>query len=264
MLRRGELRDLLSGEAYGTRLVAVSCPGPAQGIVPQECAARLRDSLHAGIGSTSAVHILLARYGEGVVDDAVAWMGWHNLVVAPEDAPSPEPMPPPVIIDGQDDVGFVVHAAAALVAVGGLWAEMPVGPLDGEFEPSSAEIRVVRCFSRRLDVGRTGLALRVALTDRSSGQPWPRDELGRLQRVEDGRIASEQAQRAVWARHPELFDGPTVGDESAPDRMAPNRSPGHPVGLVRWWLAAATRRTGPWTRWTADQDGRPRTPRPAA
>jgi hypothetical protein len=111
---------------------------------------------------------------------------WEGLVVAPEDRATPGAAN--TLVD--NDAGLTAHAAHALVTIAGLWLT-PAGNKPDLIEqlrgaPAGAlpvTVRVVRCFSRSVELGY--VADHVAASALHSNGGWPRPDAERFDRARD-------------------------------------------------------------------------------
>ena len=202
--RRVQLEGYLADAqaSTGLRVVALSAVDAHPAQADADRAQGLFNRLQ-GKHVASPIHCVLTRHGKGGWDPALAWMAWHTLVVAPEDAWHPGRAPEPMRIG--DNGEYVIHCAAALATVAGLWCGMGEGPLDDVPVPGNRDVTVVRSFMRRLDAAPVSTALRRQLTSTEHGLPAPVGLTGPLVEVENVRGAAAAAVEALWTQNAPLF-----------------------------------------------------------
>ena len=237
------------------RLTAFNVAGAADAFVDPDVAGYL----YTGLGSypVTAISAVATRHGAGGWRTGFERLGWHNLVIAPEDAWSPDRQPSQYL-ENSNDEEFVAHAAASLASITGLWPGVGRAPFDG-IEPPIEQVQVVRAFHRRLDASAVGSKLRHALTDMSGGLPRPRDHYGSCEHLQRPDTAADSIADGVMGRHARLFEF-QLEPEPVPEREAIGawaavkqffrlllealrRAPGELVSRVVNSAAAATSRT---------------------
>lgn len=133
-------------------------------------------------------------------------VGWHYLVVSPEDTSSPGVGSAP--IDSSRPGGLDTQRASQLAGLLGLWNGVAEAPLDSEEVGSLIRFRIVRGFHRRLSGDSTEQAVRSALLDVDSGYPRPDHEGGRCIYVENPAGAAQQAVSQLWEAYAHVLRGP--------------------------------------------------------
>jgi hypothetical protein len=145
------------------------------------------------------VRIVLNR-GEPAQRETLARGGWHNLLVAPEDAHGPGGGHA-VLCPTRDPVDIGRHAAPVVAGVLGLWSGLPDCPLDVERPPADPRLRPVRVFYRRVDATPVEDVLRSLVLSTSPDLPLPRIPAAQVTYVDaPGRACAEMAKR-LWDRH---------------------------------------------------------------
>lgn len=185
------------------RLVAVTdlLPGPHR--VKDSEAVVLRDAVTAALPGreTVSLHLItVARDGEAVGEQE-AWLGWHNLVLAPENSPSP--------VHGVAPVGTSApiglrrtHAAAALASLAGLWADSPGSPMDDSGPAVGRVLTAVRTYSRHLSAASVQSQLLIRVADMTDGYPVPLVDGQHAAVLENPQQAAEGMCRDLFAQHP--------------------------------------------------------------
>lgn len=221
------------------RLVVLSAPGVDDAVSDPQAAATLFTRLTQGFDGTVAIHLLAPRQGMGRWRADVGWYGWHNLVLAPEEAWHPRAFRE-ILGAATPDVDVVGHVATGLATVAGLWRELPVSPVDDRRPPASGAVRVIRVFVRRVEAAEVEYALRVELADVSAGLPRPRaNRTERVPAVADDAAAARAMADAVVRKHPELFAVSRVQPAPAPVQNIDWRQA---VSMMLAFLVAALRR----------------------
>lgn len=179
--------------------------------------ANLLASSAGGAARTVRVRALLAR--PGMMHPAQARLGvdgWHNLLIAPEDARGPGlghiGLP---ASDSAADIGR--HSAPVLAAVLGLWRDIEHAPLDQAPVVPGEVVRLTRSFYRKLETGQAEAELRRQLLSQEGGLPLPNDQRAPVVYVNDVELAAATMADQFWRKHAAIL-------RSA--RREPERSPG--------------------------------------
>jgi hypothetical protein len=225
------------------RLVPVSAFGAASGAVTEQVAMFLYTGLHAiRNGRVSPVHCLVGRHGQGGFDPGRTWPGWHTVVVAPEDAWTPEATATDLTYEHSDGE-YHNHVAAAVASLTGLWEEVDEAPFDAVRPDGVSRPVVARAFVRHLDGAAVAAQLRHVLTDLSVGLPRPRHGSTTCQHLRQPEAGVKRTAQAVLDRHSALFamrsHQPTV-------RRRQQLGAGAALRMFGRFVLDAVRRT-PWT-----------------
>ena len=231
ILANGTIRRVGLGEYLAdqqglslVRLLALSSHAPDACVVDQGVASRLRNELQgAYAGRVVPLHCIVTRHGAGGWQPQTCWLGWHNLVLAPEEAWDPQPHTFAEVLEapGHDDE-FVAHATCGLLSLAGLWTGMEEGPFDATAIPPQS-VRVTRAFVRRLDVGSVAREVRNRIIGLSEGLPRPwTAAAGRLEYIDDAESATKQIADGLRDRYSALF---------RMDREVPRLRPAKPITL---------------------------------
>jgi hypothetical protein len=204
------------------RLLVVGVVGAEAAVVEHASAQRLNNALRQGSGEVVPIHCVLARHGAGRWRTDVGWAGWHNAVVAPEEAWHPGAFPE-VLYDGGDDDEFLGHCALAAAGSAGLWLGMSEGPFDAQPQPVGGSTVVTRTFVRRLDASGVSSALRDRVLDVSSGLPAPQGA-SEVESASSPQSAADEMCAALVGKHTSLFRR---------DRRVPAPAPPQHVGALQ-------------------------------
>jgi hypothetical protein len=124
--------------------------------------------------------------------------GWHNVLLAPEDAHGPGlnilPLPPTT-----DAVEIGRHAAPMIAGIVGLWSGVTGSPLDDM--PVAQGVRVGRGFYRRVETRAVEQELRGRVLATLPELPQPRDHTVSSVYVDDVEGACGSMAWAWWTKH---------------------------------------------------------------
>jgi len=145
----------------------------------------------------------------GRVSEPIAREGWHNVVLAADDAEGPDAVHLP-LMPSTDPLDIGSHAAVGVAGLLGLWKDTPDGVLrDSRVNPGE-NLRLVQTYYRHLIATDVESNLRAAVTDTKDGLPRPRLRGASAVYVEDVSHATAGMAGELWARHEHLFRGPRV------------------------------------------------------
>lgn len=134
----------------------------------------------------------------------IAWLGWHNVVVAPEVSASPAAGVAPLVYDEADPVR-VTHLAGMVCSLAGLWSDVPHGPLDGSPVSPGNTLVLGRSFSRHLAAGSAERAVVARLSDLSRRYPLPYLDGSATVLVDDEAAAAMAMANALAEKHAYVF-----------------------------------------------------------
>ncbi len=136
-------------------------------------------------------------------------LGWHNVVISPEDSPSPNQGSAP-LEPSADDPRWATHVVGTLCALLGLWKGQTAGVLDTRQAPSGEQFVPVRAYSRSLSAERVEEALYARLLDVNRAYPAPRvDTTTAVVVPDEGAVAIGMAD-ALLAAHRDVLPQPRV------------------------------------------------------
>jgi len=206
------------------RLAALSGAGPGGAVVAGDRAATIwNDVQGAGMGRVVPLHCIVTRHGTGGWDPSACWLGWQNLVLAPEQAWNPTEFREILHASG-DDAEFLAHAACGLLSICGLWRGVGEGPFDKAQPPAPGTALVVRAFVRSLDASAVTAAVARKTTDLSRGLPQPQTtNRARLEYIEDIDSAMQEMSAVLQDKHAALL---------TPRREVPRVEPPKPISLM--------------------------------
>lgn len=140
-------------------------------------------------------------------------VGWHYLVVSPEDTSSPGVGSAPIDSAGRTEQD--IQRASQLAGLLGLWTGVEAAPLDAEETASYVRFRMARSFFRRLSGDSVELEVRNRLLAVDEGYPRPTHEAGRCIYVENPPAAARQAVSQLWFAHAHVLRSPRETRKSA-------------------------------------------------
>jgi len=241
---RVRLADFLADRhAVGLlRLVPVSVAGAESMTVSQRVAGQTYTGLNGiGAGQISPVHCVLARHGMGGWNPEPTWNGWHTVIVAPEDAWTPQLVATDLTYRHSDQL-YTGHVAAGLAGLTGLWIGVGEAPFDKTPVGTLPRPVVARAYLRRLDASGVAAAVRRKLTDVSDGLPRPRHGHAVCEHLRKPDAAAVNVARAVIQKHRGLFATQRVQSQTGPQQLGT-------LAALRMFLSfvwSAIRRA-PWT-----------------
>lgn len=168
------------------------------------------------------LHIISVAHGAAPPGDETGWLGWHNIVIAPENSRAPTQGVAPIVYRPDDPVRLT-HLAASTVSLAGLWLAIPTGPLDDRPLPPGRTVVAARSFSRHLSAAAVESQLLGRLADVGSGYPVPVFEGSSAWVVEDEVAAVTDMADAVLRKHAYVL--PSL-------RQAPRRTPPRSISAL--------------------------------
>ncbi|WP_433665084.1 hypothetical protein ACQPW1_24540 [Nocardia sp. CA-128927] len=160
------------------------------------------------------LRVLIVRGGAELPDDAEpAFAGWHNVVIAPEDAHGPALGHES--LDSDDPVVVARNATPVLVALCGLWSAVEHRPMADLHPLPGDTFRVARSFYRQLECGGIAEQLRHKLFDVADRLPLPYDQIDPVIYVNDVPQETRRMAEQLWTKHESLLKGPRA--EPPPD-----------------------------------------------
>lgn len=172
-------------------------------------------SSSSGASGLTRIRCAFTRPNSGAGTGVAARDGWHNIVVAPEDAQGPgfgHTLLPP----SADPVDIGRHVAPVVASLAGLWAAVDHAPLDDEPVLPGDTVRVARSFYRGLDAASVEHELRTRFLSTEHGLPLPRLQGASVIYIDDVALAGRSMSNALWTTHSAVLKGPRVRAESAP------------------------------------------------
>ncbi|MET4429533.1 hypothetical protein [Mycolicibacterium sp. 624] len=214
------LQRLLTGKRYGRVRLAVLVPVQAHAMdrVPlaaEQAVERVVRSASVG-AEVTLLRLLLtgsADAGSAYEDQPLVLEGWHNLLIVPEDAPSPELGS--VIIDPLDDpFELARHVAPVICGTAGMWTGIEATPFDTVEIVPGQTVRAVRGFYRELDSAEVEDQLRAQLFGGAGQLPLPNGGPVPVVYIDDAELAARKMARALWTKRRDVLRGPRIPLES--------------------------------------------------
>lgn len=142
--------------------------------------------------------------------------GWHNIVLSPEDAQSPD-SPKMSLPSTMSVVEFGAWAAPSVAALTGMYAGLTGSPFDRVDPLPGRQVRAARAFYRRLDGTALENVLRAQVLTLGESYPQVRDGSQESQYIEDAgvELATSAMAQALWSRHQHLLKGVRVPAHTA-------------------------------------------------
>lgn len=134
----------------------------------------------------------------------LCWLGWHNVLVAPENAQAPTTGVSPIVYTPGDPVR-ISHFVAAVCSLAGLWAAEPSGPLDARPVAPGKVLVAARTFTRHLSALAVESELFARLASVEHGYPVPLFEGSSAWQVDDPVGAATDMAERLFAKHPYLL-----------------------------------------------------------
>lgn len=179
--------------------------GAVDSAVEQQVALLLQGS--TGNVPFTPIRAVITRIGDPTTSGAIARMGWHNVLLAPEKSMGPSLGR--ARLESNDDAHEVgKYATAALAGVAGLWRDLDDSPFDDmNIEPGES-IRVARSYFRKLQSASLESQLRALVTATAEALPLPTEGGSSAVYVEDSSLATKTMAKALWERHKAILSGP--------------------------------------------------------
>ena len=192
----------------------------------QDAAMRLRTQIGEALpmATVEQVHVIGVAHGSlapAVDPSQLAWLGWHNVLVAPENSLAPTEGVAQVIYSAKDPVRRT-HLAGALCSLAGLWTAEQSAPLDGRQPAPGNTMMLGRTFTRQLSASAVESELLGRVSDVSRGYPAPLVDASPAEIVEDEVAAATAQADALAAKYPYVF---------ASQRDLPQRTQAKAIGL---------------------------------
>ena len=150
----------------------------------------------------------------------LCWLGWHNVLVAPENAQAPTTGVSPIVYTPGDPVR-ISHFVAAVCSLAGLWAAEPSGPLDKRPVAPGRVLVAARTFTRHLSALTVESELFARLASVEHGYPVPLFEGSSAWQVDDPVGAATDMAEKLFVKHPYLLPR---------RREVPRSTPPRPIG----------------------------------
>jgi hypothetical protein len=141
-----------------------------------------------------------------VPEGDLAWVGAHNVILAPENSQSPRAGVAPITARERLTPVGLTHQAAALCSAAGLWATEPRTMFHGE--SGGGQLVALRTYTRHIAMEDVRARVLSNLVDLRHGYPIPKTHEGlALQRIDDEARAAGDMVDALFKAHPEIGPG---------------------------------------------------------
>ncbi|MDJ0362439.1 hypothetical protein [Rhodococcus sp. H29-C3] len=190
-------------------LVPLTGQSPALSIDTERRVAELLASTSGG-ARVVRLRLLLGRPGcVPPTNTVLALDGWHNILIAPEDARGPGMGH---IALSAEDNGLEIgrHAAPVVAAVSGLWADVEHAPFDDKPVLPGNLLSLTRSFYRRLDTSEVENSLRRQIFEQDGQLPLPREGGAPVTYIDDVQLATHTMARNLWDKHRAVLMGDRV------------------------------------------------------
>lgn len=207
------LQDVVSSQRIDTLRLAVLVPLLGNStVIDVDVERRVAELLASTSGGASMVRIrlLVARPGrDSSVNAAIALDGWHNVLIAPEDARGPG-MGHVALGPTSDPIDVGRFAAPVVAALTGLWTDVDHAPLDETAVLPGHLVRLARSFYRRLDTTTAEASLRAQILAQDGGLPLPREHGAPVSYINDVSLATNSMASDLWRKHAAVLKGPRM------------------------------------------------------
>jgi len=227
VLSRGDARPALLQDELAARertalarVVALSQIATAVSGLSDQEALGLVAQVSAALPTVNVARIHLVGMTtprDGVVPalDELAWLGWHNVVVAPENAQSPTSGVSPIVMDEASPLS-TLQLAGCLSSLTGLWSRQPSAALDDIPVAPGHSLVAARSFTRHLSAEAVESELIGRLADVTGGYPVPRVDGTSAEVIDDEVGAVTSMAQALERKHQYVFAGARAEPQLAP------------------------------------------------
>ena len=190
--RATSLQDYLA-DSSGIEHISVVAVGTLRdkAIVPElELVAKVGQAIevsvpHARVTKIQAIGVTLQG---AKLPSELAWFGWHNVIVAPEDSFAPGAGTTRLASDGNQGT-LDAHLLTAVCTLAGAWAHAEGSPMDDEQVLHGAQVILFRSYSRLLSAESVDSELLTKVASVDDGYPLPTVGGERAWAVEDESLA---------------------------------------------------------------------------
>ncbi|CAM3120737.1 hypothetical protein DFJ75_3456 [Williamsia muralis] len=210
------VQQVLSTQRIDLLRICVLVPlvgGPVAASSGQE--RRISDLLASTSGGARIVRVrcLIARPGTVAAQSPEVLDGWHNILIAPEDAQGPG-MGHIQLDPSTDPVEIGRHSAPAVASLLGLWAGLDHRPLDSSPVLPGQVIRLARSFYRKLDTSAAEDSLRAQVLAQNGSLPLPSDQRSTVVYIQDVALAARTMSDSLWHKFSSVLHGPRMPYEA--------------------------------------------------
>lgn len=168
------------------------------------------------------VHLIGLALQAAQPREDMGWLGWHNVVIAPENSAAPTQGASPIVYSATDPVRLT-HYTAAICSLAGLWAAEPSGPMDKRPIAPGRSLVAARTFTRHLSAEAVETELLGRLASVEHGYPVPIFEGNAAWVVPDELGAANDMAEALLTKHAYVL--PRA-------RQVPARTPPKKIGAI--------------------------------
>lgn len=172
----------------------------------EQSVAELLSNTMGGVPVTR-IRAIVTRVGDQTTTSHLGRVGWHNIMLAPEQSLGPR-LGHSLLQATGDPLEIGRQAAPSIAGLCGLWAGVAESPLDAEPIDPGESVRVGRSFFRRLQSSALETQLRQKVTATSDALPLPVEGGSTSVYIDDNSLATSTMAKALWARHQEVLRGP--------------------------------------------------------
>ncbi|PXW31296.1 UNVERIFIED_CONTAM: hypothetical protein DES50_10562 [Williamsia faeni] len=206
------VQQVLSSQRIDVLRICVLVPlvgGPIAESSGQE--RRITDLLASTSGGARIVRVrcLIARPGTVAAQSPEVLDGWHNILIAPEDAQGPG-MGHIQLAPSTDPVEIGRHSAPAVASLVGLWTGLDHRPLDDAPVLPGQVIRLARSFYRKLDTSAAEDSLRAQVLAQDGSLPLPSDQRSTVVYIQDVALAARTMSDSLWHKFDSVLHGPRM------------------------------------------------------
>lgn len=172
--------------------------GTPVGIDVEQRLRTLVENAGGGTAPTTPVRVVVSRLGDHAEPEILDRSGWHNIVLAAEEAYGPNKAG--VALHRTDDPVEIGRRAAPVVAgLVGLWTGIDATPLDDDRTPTA--VRMGRAFYRRIDATAVERELRARVLAPGVPLPRPHGDNVVADRADNAPALCHRMAFEWWGRH---------------------------------------------------------------
>ncbi|MBK8077787.1 MAG: hypothetical protein IPK24_20070 [Kineosporiaceae bacterium] len=164
------------------------------------------ESVQASVPSAHQlrVHIFAGAPEDDWADRLAPLIGWHNLVISPEDAASPG-VGAAALVRDPEDPRWLTHVVGTCCSLLGLWRGQTDAVLDHRQSLPGTQLLPVRAYSRSLAAEAVEQQVQARLVTVGVRYPVPRVDTSTALVVQDESAVAVAMADALLAKHPEVL-----------------------------------------------------------